>query len=37
VASCLEALEAEDVVRAGRLFTVLTDRWTNARAQEVLN
>jgi hypothetical protein len=37
VASCLEALETEDVMRAGRLFTVLTDRWTNARAHEVLN
>lgn len=37
VGACLDALEAEDVVRAGRLFSVLTDRWTEARAQEVVN
>ena len=37
VSSCLEALQAEDVVRAGRLFGTLTERWTDARSQEVLN
>ena len=37
VASCLEALEGEDVVRAGKLFGTLTDRWTEARAKEVVN
>ena len=37
VAACLEALESEDVVRAGRIFATLTDRWTEARAKEVVN
>lgn len=37
VAACLDALEAEDVVRAGRIFGTLTDRWTEARAKEVVN
>ena len=37
VGSCLEALEAGDVLRAGRLFSTLTDRWTEVRAQEVIN
>ncbi len=37
VGACLDALEAEDVVKAGRLFATLTDRWTNVRAQEVVN
>ena len=37
VAACIDALEAEDVVRAGRLFGTLTDRWTEVRAHEVVN
>ena len=37
VGSCLDALEAEDVMRAGRIFGTLTDRWTEARAKEVVN
>ena len=37
IAACLDALESEDVLRAGRLFGTLTDRWTEARAQEVVN
>ncbi len=37
VGACLDALEAEDVVRAGRLFSTLTDRWTEARAHEIVN
>ena len=35
--SCLEALEAGDVVKAGRVFGQLTDRWTEVRAREVVN
>jgi hypothetical protein len=35
--SCLDALEAGDVVKAGRVFGVLTDRWTEVRAREVVN
>lgn len=34
---CLEALESGDVVRAGRVFSTLTDRWTEVRAHEVMN
>ena len=37
VQSCLEALEAGDVIRAGRAFAELTDRWTEVRAREVVN
>ena len=37
VSACLDALESEDVVRAGRIFGTLTDRWTEARAKEVVN
>ena len=37
VTACIDALEAEDVVRAGRLFGSLTDRWTEVRAHEVVN
>ncbi|MDQ4143299.1 MAG: hypothetical protein M3198_06055 [Actinomycetota bacterium] len=37
VAACLDALETEDVIRAGRIFGSLTDRWTEARAKEVVN
>ena len=37
VASCLDALEAGDLMRAGRLFTTLTERWTEVRAAEVVN
>lgn len=37
VASCLDALEAGDLVRAGRLFAGLTERWTEVRAHEVVN
>lgn len=37
VASCLDALEAEDLMKAGRIFSTLTDRWTEARAKEVVN
>lgn len=37
VSNCLTALEAEDLMRAGRIFGVLTDRWTEARAKEVVN
>lgn len=35
--ACLEALEGGDVVRAGRIFGDLTDRWTGVRAREVVN
>ncbi len=35
--SCLDSLAAGDVLRAGRLFAELTDRWTAIRAQEVVN
>ncbi len=37
VMACLDALEAEDIVRAGRMFGMLTDRWTQVRAREVVN
>lgn len=37
VSVCLEALAAGDVVRAGTVFASLTDRWTEARAHEVVN
>ena len=37
VEACLTALSEGDVVTAGRLFSTLTDRWTDARAQEVVN
>ena len=37
VATCIDALEAEDLMRAGRIFGTLTDRWTEARAKEVVN
>ena len=37
VTACLESLEAEDILRAGRMFGVLTDRWTEVRAREVVN
>lgn len=37
VAACLEALAAGDVVRAGRTFSTLTERWTEVRSLEVLN
>ncbi len=37
VSSCLAALESEDLLRAGRIFGSLTDRWTEARAKEVVN
>ncbi|HEY7874999.1 MAG TPA: hypothetical protein VIG64_07740 [Actinomycetota bacterium] len=35
--ACIDALAAGDVVRAGRLFQALTDRWTEVRSLEVLN
>lgn len=34
---CIDALGAGDVVRAGTMFGTLTDRWTEARAHEVVN
>lgn len=34
---CLDALAAGDVVRAGTIFGTLTDRWTEARSNEVVN
>lgn len=37
VARCIDALEEGDVVGAGRLFVRLTDRWTDVRANEVVN
>ena len=37
VAACIDALESGDVLRAGRRFSGLTDRWTQVRAQEVVN
>lgn len=37
VAACLDALEAGDLMRAGHLFTALTERWTEVRAKEVVN
>ena len=37
VASCLDALESGDLIRAGRLFSGLTERWTEVRAGEVVN
>jgi hypothetical protein len=35
--ACLEALETGDVVKAGRVFGQLTERWTEVRAREVVN
>jgi hypothetical protein len=35
--SCLDALEEGDVLRAGKVFGVLTDRWSEVRAREVVN
>lgn len=35
--ACLEALDAGDLLRAGRLFTGLTEKWAAARASEVVN
>lgn len=35
--SCLEAMEGGDLVRAGGVFSDLTDRWTVVRATEVVN
>lgn len=37
VGACLDALEGGDLLRAGRLFTGLTERWTQVRAKEVVN
>ncbi len=37
VAACLDALEGGDLIRAGRLFSALTERWTEVRAKEVVN
>ncbi len=37
VAGCLEALEAGDVVHAGRIFASLTERWSDVRATELVN
>jgi len=37
VASCLDALESGDLIRAGRLFSGLTERWTEVRSREVVN
>lgn len=34
---CLDAIEAGDTMRAGRIFTELSDRWSEMRAQEVEN
>lgn len=34
---CLDSLAGGDVVRAGTIFGNLTDRWTEARAHEVVN
>jgi hypothetical protein len=35
--ACIDALAAGDVIRAGRTFQALTDRWTEVRSLEVLN
>lgn len=35
--SCLEAMEGGDLVRAGGVFSDLTERWTVVRATEVVN
>lgn len=35
--ACLESLEGGDVVRAGRIFGDLTERWTDIRAREIVN
>lgn len=35
--ACLEALEAGDLLRAGRLFGPLIDRWNGMRSREVVN
>lgn len=37
VRSCLDALAAGDLVRAGRLFATLSERWSAVRAHEVMN
>jgi hypothetical protein len=37
VSICIEALAAGDVERAGRTFAVLSERWTEVRAHEVVN
>lgn len=35
--ACLEALEAGDVLRAGRVFGSVTERWSEVRARELAN
>jgi hypothetical protein len=35
--TCLEALETGDVLKAGRTFSELTERWSAVRAMEVVN
>lgn len=35
--ACLEALEAGDLVRAGKKFAQLSERWTEVRVSEVVN
>ncbi len=37
VGACLDALETGDLIRASRLFSAVTDRWTEVRAREVAN
>ena len=37
VRSCLDALSGGDLVRAGRLFSTLSERWSTVRAHEVMN
>ena len=37
VGACLDALESGDLIKAGRVFTGLTERWTEVRAREVVN
>jgi hypothetical protein len=34
---CLDALKAGDVVKAGKVFGILTERWSEVRAREVVN
>jgi hypothetical protein len=35
--TCLQALDEGDVVRAGKIFAVLTEAWAGFRSQEVVN
>ena len=37
VASCLDSLASGDLIRAGRIFATLSERWGRARSLEAVN